>query len=357
MPAFKIASWNIEWMHHWFLADQPAYQTNIDGKPSQGLVADVVRRVADVVRDIDADVLCVQEGPKLQSQLQHFVANDLNGMYTILPTPSRRDQNVWILYKPGSFQSARTLETDITVQADLYQSWPVFYWGEAPNLIVGGGDFHYFYRKPCVAEFTFQGAAFRVINCHTKSKFIQGGQALWESGDDAKKLEFIRGSVKDRIKITSEMKVLRDHLDHLLAANPLQNIVVVGDLNDGAGRDFFERWYLYHNLVDVLLGTLMEPDRLMYHVFGYVPAAQRYTAVFDDFVEGADDNRIQLDHILCSPALARNASGLMYVEASAKVERQAWQVHSAIPETQDDPSFKRADRPSDHRPMSVEVTT
>lgn len=217
-------------------------------------------------------------------------------------------------------------------------------------------DTHYLYRKPCVAQFEFQGVTFRVITCHTKSKFIQGGKDLWESSSEGDRVSFLKQSLKDRIKISTEAKTVRDHLDHLLGNDPLRNVIVTGDLNDGPGRDLFERWYFYQNLVDVLLGSLLEPDKLMYHVFGVVPESDRYTAVFDDFVDNIANNKILLDHILCSPALARKASGLMYEESTAKVERQAWVNHSASPEDQDSAS-RRADRPSDHRPISVVFKT
>ena len=36
--------------------------------------------------------------------------------------------------------------------------------------------------------------------------------------------------------------------------------------------------------------------------------------MFDDFVDKVPDNKLQLDQILCSPALARKAHGLMYDE-------------------------------------------
>ena len=104
------------------------------------------------------------------------------------------------------------------------------------------------------------------------------------------------------------------------------------------------------------LQAQLEPDKLMYHVFGVVPESDRYTAVFDDFVDSIANTKILLDHILCSPALARKAAGLMYEETTAKVQRQAWIHHSASPEDQDSAS-KRADRPSDHRPISFVLKT
>lgn len=90
-------------------------------------VADVAQRVAGVISDINPDILCIQEGPKLQSQLEHFVTTNLGNSYNVLPTPSRREQNVWILHKPGVFQNVRTLENDPQVKADLYDSWEVFF--------------------------------------------------------------------------------------------------------------------------------------------------------------------------------------------------------------------------------------
>lgn len=356
MAILKITSWNVEWMAHWFKSDQAAYQTYIEGKQSKGKVADVVGRVAGVLREIDADILCLQEGPKLQSQLEYFLAQELPNTYQVLPTPSRRDQNVWILHKPGVFQSVVTLASDSLVKKDLYDSWKVFYWGKTESLLLeDAAESHSFYRKPVVADFTLGATSLRVVNCHTKSKFIKGGESLWKSTNKQKRLQFVQGSLEDRIKITSEVKALRDYLDHVLDQDPNlnKNVLVCGDLNDGPGRDYFERNYFYHNLVDNLLGTLMYPEYYFYHPFAYLPEADRYTAVFDDFVEEIEDNKIQIDHIVVSPSIFRGSNRIALDQSASQVERQAWINHSATPENEDNDAYVRAQRPSDHRPISV----
>jgi predicted extracellular nuclease len=117
---------------------------------------------------------------------------------------------------------------------------------------------------------------------------------------------------------------LRQHLERRVDADPDATIVVLGDLNDGPGQDYFEALYLAHNTTDVLLGSPYRPERLFGHAQADVAEADRYSAVFDDFVTGEPDKRLLLDHVLLSPALATGTTALAKVAGSDRVQHQAW---------------------------------
>jgi hypothetical protein len=122
----------------------------------------------------------------------------------------------------------------------------------------------------------------------------------------------------------------------------------LGDLNDGPGLDYFEENYLAHNITDILVGSAFAPELIFAHAQHDVAAATRYTAVFDDFVENVKKKKLLLDHILLSPTLT-GATGLRKVPNSGTIHHQEYaaQVKNG--------GKKREDRPSDHRPVSVEL--
>jgi hypothetical protein len=75
---------------------------------------------------------------------------------------------------------------------------------------------------------------------------------------------------------------------------------------------------------------------------------RRYTAVFDDVVTGEAGKRVLLDHVLVSPGLVRE-TGLRKVYDSGRARRHEYREAVA------GDGSRRQDRPSDHRPVSVEL--
>jgi hypothetical protein len=69
--------------------------------------------------------------------------------------------------------------------------------------------------------------------------------------------------------------------------------------------------------------------------------------VFDDFVTGEQNKRVLLDHILLSPGLRRG--GLKKVAKSGRVRHAEYDARVI------NSGQNREDRPSDHRPVSVEL--
>ena len=75
--------------------------------------------------------------------------------------------------------------------------------------------------------------------------------------------------------------------------------------------------------------------------------SDRYSAVFDDFVEGIPGKEMLLDHIMLSPGLT--AGGLRKVPGSDAVHHAEYSTQVVNNGTH------REDRPSDHRPVSVRL--
>jgi hypothetical protein len=118
-------------------------------------------------------------------------------------------------------------------------------------------------------------------------------------------------------------------------------------MNDGPGRDRFEAEFMLQNLVDVIQGTLLRPDLNVYHVLENLQ-----TDAFSlEFEEDGTKKRELIDHILMAPGMFNGMAELTYKKGSGKVEHKAWENHLGA-----DPDHVRDDRPSDHRPVSCEIS-
>jgi endonuclease/exonuclease/phosphatase family metal-dependent hydrolase len=182
---------------------------------------------------------------------------------------------------------------------------------------------------------------------HTKSNFINQGQKLWQ--DPATRQNYVVAALQNRRRISTEAMRMRTFLDSLLGADEQVAVIACGDLNDGPGLDYFEENYLAHNCLDILIGSAFEPEWVFTHAQHDVPAAERYTAIFDDFVANEPNKHVLLDHMLVSPGLASGA--LQRVAGSGKVRHLEYDAQVV------NDGRNRDDRPSDHRPVSVELTT
>jgi endonuclease/exonuclease/phosphatase family metal-dependent hydrolase len=185
----------------------------------------------------------------------------------------------------------------------------------------------------------------RFIVLHTKSNFINQGREKWN--DPVRKPAYIKEALQDRRRISTEAMRARRYVDERVAADAATRVLVLGDLNDGPGTDYFEQNYLSHNCLDILVGSAFEPEANFRPAQHDVIVADRYTAIFDDFVTGEDNKHLLLDHILLSPGLEQGPvkrvknSGLV---RHAEYNAQLGQANGP-----------RDQRPSDHRPVSVKL--
>ena len=344
MPTVQICSFNVEWMNDWFTPDadpnvqfRPTFKK--DGHTSD--TAETATRTAAVIRAVDPDVLAIEEGPSRLAELELFVHDYLSDggqpRYECFLSDTGMAQRVGLLYKPGSVDAAQ-LAPHSQIQG-LIDEWEADVDGDAvPKL-------YHFTRNPLVVDLTIGGNPLQVIVMHTKSNFVQDGEGLWKKDQHA----YTIAALLNRRRNSSEGMRVREYLDSKLAQDGAAAILVCGDLNDGPGLDYFEEIFLSHNVTDILVGSAFEPEWIFTHAQHDVPAADRYTAIFDDFVTNEKDKHLLLDHILLSPGLAGGGAGLRQVKGSGRVRHAEYDAEVA------NGGANREDRPSDHRPVSVEL--
>ncbi|MEM6844638.1 MAG: endonuclease/exonuclease/phosphatase family protein [Bacteroidota bacterium] len=335
----KIANWNIEWMNRWFNSDSdPVALKTPEQAQNVGIsdLPDLMRRVGQVIENIQADVIAIQEGPSRREEMQLFVNQALQGQYDIYGPSGMGQQKLYVLVRQQGTVSSVGFPPP-PEQIDLGATWDVDVDGDMWL------DPYEFTRDPLLVDITSnQGNTIRLINLHTKSKYVHGGQQLWNSDRQA----FIVKALKARRRISAEVMRVREYIESMLDRDPEARIVVVGDLNDGEGTDFFERHYLTHNLVGMIAGSPFHPRRMLRHAFiDTMPKEFNYTAVFDDYIDNIQNRQILLDHILVSPALYwldQNTPAI-----TGLIEHQAFESEIDVN------TSGRQQLPSDHRPQSV----
>jgi predicted extracellular nuclease len=347
MPEISIASVNGEWMNNWFTADaeDPAFTPvfHEDGH-APGNTDEAATRLAGLITALDADVVALMEAPSREAELRLFIDRYLTdngtGRYECVIGDSGGAQKLALLYKPDVALFALAPAVEI---GEVVDPWLADVDGDAVL------DEYRFTRTPLITRATIGGTVLEVIVTHLKSNFINQGKKLWQ--DPATRTDFVRAALKNRRRIATEAMRLRSYLNRRLTADPSAAIVVLGDLNDGPGQDYFEQLYLAHNVTDILLGSPYQPELLFHHAPGDMPAEQRYSAVFDDYVTNEPNKQLLLDHILLAPAFTTPDAPLRKAPGSGTIAHEEW---AAQVEGDGTPRDKR---PTDHRPATVRIST
>jgi endonuclease/exonuclease/phosphatase family metal-dependent hydrolase len=333
-------------MNNWFGPDaEPVAFRSTFQNPGSTHVSptdETAGRFARVIQAVDADILALEEGPSRIEELELFVSTYLSDggqpLYECFLGDAGVAQKVGLLWKPSTFTSASlALHDDVK---NLVDPWQADVDGDAVL------DEHGFTRSPLVVRLDVGGHPLEVIVLHTKSNFINQGEQMWNN--DSTRQNYVVAALKNRRRNSTEGMRVRTYLDARLAVNADTSIIVLGDLNDGPGLDYFEELYLSHNVTDILVGSAFQPEWILFHAQHDVAPDLRYTAIFDDFVTGEKQKHLLLDHILLSPGLTR-AGGLAKVDGSGAVHHAEYEAEVV------NAGANREDRPSDHRPVSVDL--
>jgi endonuclease/exonuclease/phosphatase family metal-dependent hydrolase len=236
---------------------------------------------------------------------------------------------------------------------------------EAPNIPAGE---HTHYRWPQVLTCTRDGHQFDIIGAHLKSKFVQQSlvraaarlkQKEKPTRSDRRKIrEFELLAINNRMKISTEATNIRYFVDNRFRNEPNPAVFLVGDLNDGIGKEYFERRYLLHDLVSNLQGDVFFANRFLNHaLFDYAPAGEqtmRWSAEFNDVWDPHRSDRILLDHIMFTQGVvgadAFHNTGMRVRSKAGFVEHKHHVAANRV--------FRPGEgETSDHRPVSVIVDT
>ena len=338
MGQIKITSWNIEKLDGLL---QPSSNATKQRHKQSRLAA-----IACQIREMSPDILCVVEGPT-DSRIDKFTQDVLEEKYVAIKALDneygiRGAQWVWFLVKPELEPYCELLPTQVW---DTFTSekWQVHYWGDHSVTT------HKHYRHPQVLVLNWQGQRVELIGLHLKSKIVSRNQEqMWNSGG-ADRETFIEKAVKARIKLATEATNVRAYIDAKFKQIENPAIFVMGDMNDGPGKEHFEKHYLFFDLLSNIQGDVFFARKFLNHALFDFNESLRWSVQFDDFVDPTRKPEILLDHILFTQSLVDSTVNLQVKSGSGFVEHE-------ITELINSQNYKYA-HTSDHRPVSVIVET
>lgn len=340
--AIKITTWNIEHAER-LLSDAPT--------PA---IMERRERIRNTLLEIGADILCLQEGPPGEKGIEDFSTLVLNREWLPVLVPfdeplavsrdaayaTKGKQWIWFLVRPQLADRCRLQAPKIWQAFTVGAFWPVHLWGETS---VGK---HSHYRHPQVLLFDAgQGVVIELVGVHLKSKINQ--VAIEYDAEGNLTQAYVQQALEARIKLATEARNIRQYIHAKFEQVAEPAILVMGDCNDGPGQDFFEEQYLFFDLISNLQGDVILSERFFQHALYDFPAHLRWTARFADPILklSAGQNRLLLDHILYSRALAQGDLPLRARPGAAKVEHEAFERHNA--------GAGSSVKTSDHRPVSI----
>lgn len=286
----KIGVYNVEWMRDLF---------DTDGNPkTSGKELTRSQQLADVIKAMDPDFLGIVEGPntlvngsktaskQLEIWTQTFIhSSNYIGIHGF---PSAGQQELCAIYNPDKVNVLFTPETKSGKRFDEP------FLQDTTNRLIKEQYKHY--RPPLELSILDLDDTLitRVIIAHTKSK------GIFDMVDYAR---FEQISARDRLKLFAECMSIRERCDEYLEKN--QQVMVMGDINDGFELDFYENKFA-KSAVEILLGDVWKPELVLKPVlpkpklnsYGYTPNSSKYK----DRITG-DQINVLIDHILASQGL------------------------------------------------------
>jgi hypothetical protein len=336
----KLTTWNIEHFGK-LLVNQG--QTNAQER---------LRLISREIRQIDPDILCIIEAPGdpilIDSWIQTPAENggldgkyriamiegtetaisnspfnarkSLQNLYGMMGTDLTGSQWIWFILKTKVYNECFVEVQKPAVWQGLtgLKTWSVNYWGSYTGTRLQH------WRHPQTLILNIEGYVVEVIGVHLKSK-INRKKAF--SSDNVLSNEYIDEALKARVKLATEAFDIRMYIEQRFQQEGNPFIIVLGDLNDGPGREYFEKQYMYFDLVSNIQGDIFFSSRFLNHALFDYEEHLRWSTEFNDSIEkwalenvqnynqvsrAIDVTRQQLiDHILFTQAFVNkeNATG------------------------------------------------
>ena len=294
----RIATYNIEWFNALF-DDQGRLHEDAQPSARYGISrADQLTALGIVFTAMDADGVMVIEAPdtngrrKSSRALERFAAHfGLRTSRAVTGFVSETEQEIAFLYDPAR----------LTVRHDP-QGEPRFD-GTFRLDLNGDGIAEPIRRSKPPLELAVRvsgrasGRDLRLIGVHVKSKAPHGAR----NADETRRI-----AIENRRKQLAECIWLRQRvLSHLEAG---EDLLVMGDFNDGPGLDEYEKLF-GHSGVEVVMGVTCPPEQRLFDPHAQMALESRlqpttarfYNTEFERYFEAL------LDFIMVTPRLAAQA--------------------------------------------------
>jgi hypothetical protein len=340
----KITTWNVE------------HSSRLLSTNPSSAVLERRQRIKDTIESIDPDIFCLEEGPEGEQAVDDFCTQVLDKRW--VPVLFKKEtealglrdkeykirgtQWIWFLVKPELLHNCRIQPPSVWKAFTGKDKWIVHFWGKEKAAE------HFHWRHPQVLIYRLANdQEIEIIGVHLKSKINMEPITRNEDGDLTG--EFLNEALKARVKLATEAYDIRQYIATKFEQTPTPGIVVVGDCNDGPGKDFFEDQYLFFDLISNLQGDVMISERFFNHALFDFAGQLRWTAKYEDKILEltASQNPLLLDHILISQPLCRKQLALVANENAGKVEHEAYERCNA--------GAKSNTKTRDHRPVSCKL--
>lgn len=339
-----LAFYNVQWMRDLFHKDGTPKSQNDpkadDTKKAEQNQKDAIRseKLAKVVEAIDADVLCIAEGPTASKENPDFVNTQLENWRdhhglckdyrALLGFLSDGHQQICLLYKQSSVECRH--------EPEKINPFDKVFFVDPENSRIEEGHRHY--RPPMeviVSGKDDNRELLRLIVAHTKSRVVT---------DKVDFAGYMQMSERNQRKLFAECYSIRRRCDDWLREVENCKLAVLGDFNDEFGHDSYEERFS-RSVVETLLGSVWEPQNILRSVigrpkrnrYGWEPSSSRYR---DRLTR--DEINVLIDHILVSGNIEFDQD-LIWNPHLAKAPKKVLDIKRAL---------KGA---SDHFPISVQI--
>jgi endonuclease/exonuclease/phosphatase family metal-dependent hydrolase len=309
----RIGTWNLE---NLFRPGAPAGPTTASAYLAR------LDALADTIRDLDPDVLAVQEVGDLNA-FQDLA--DCLDDYDHLATAAPDGRGIRV-----GFLSRLALHNIREVAAFPDGLRPIQVDDTEIDATAMG-------RPALGAAVEADGRTLALVTCHWKSKLLTFPGGRFSTRDEGERARFAAFALHRR---AAEAVTVRATASELLAGQGQQRaVVVLGDLNDVPEAATTQ---ILHGPPGSEIGTddFEQPDQddgqRLWNLAAHIPAADRYTRIYRG-------RRELIDHILASHVIAR------------AVGEGDVTVGPPVPSIDDNPNTRRDQPASDHRPLVANI--
>lgn len=267
----KIATYNVEWFTYLFDDDGTLLRDSKWSGRRDVTRAQQIDALGAIFSAIDADAVMVIEAPDSSRRrdgvaaLENFAAT-FNLRTTRALTGFRNDtqQEIALLYDPTKLTPHHDPQGEDAGEIGSRDA-PRFDGAFRLDLDIDGSDETIGWSKPPleVALETTSGAALRLIGVHAKSKAPHGAR------DDK---DAMRISIQNRRKQLAQCLWLRQRVDQILARG--EDLIVLGDFNDGPGLDTYEKLF-GQSSIEIVLGLQNDPDLRLFDPHAHAALHQK----------------------------------------------------------------------------------
>ncbi len=290
----RIATYNVEWFNSLFDDDDMLIDDGTWSARWDVTKAEQTAGLGVVFAAMDADAVMIIEAPDTGSNrdarvaLENFAARfGLRAREAVTGFTNDTQQEIALLFDPDVVSAVHDPQSDATVPRFDGQFQMDVDVDAHPDPIMWS-------KPPLEIAMTTPSGPLRLIGVHAKSKAPHGARNAAEA---------TRISIQNRRKQLAQCIWLRKRVDQHLAAG--DDLIVLGDFNDGPGLDEYEKLF-GRSGVEIVLGEngetrLFDPHAQMVlgrSRIGAAPATARFKRKGQPYLQAL------LDYIMVSPSLA-----------------------------------------------------